>query len=184
QKIPARKKVSILANDKRVGDVLDLLCEPLNVLYYVSGNQVVLMKKGEQESIIVKLNNFSDNKKQITRDLFYKNITGRVTNDKGEGLQGVSVTVKGTTRGTTTNATGSFSIDAEVGETLEFSMVGFAPYSVKIGSDNSVSVSMQPDISNLGELVVIGYGTQKRRSVTGAVSTVNSKTLNEIPAVS
>src|SRR6185295_6930500 len=99
QKIPSRKKVSILANDKRVGDVLDLLCEPLNVLYYVSGNQVVLMKKVEHESIIVKLNNFSDNKKPITRDLFYKNITGRVTNDKGEGLQGVSVTVKGTTRG-------------------------------------------------------------------------------------
>ncbi|MFI5130907.1 MAG: TonB-dependent receptor [Chitinophagales bacterium] len=184
QKIPSRKKVTILVNDARVGDVLNLLLEPLNVLYYVSGNQIVLIKKGEQDAVIVKLASFSDNKKPITRDVFYKNITGKVTNEKGEALQGVSVTVKGTPRGTTTTSTGVFSIDAEVGEILEFSMVGFAPYSMKVGTENSISVGLQPDISNLGELVVIGYGTQKRRTVTGAVSTVNNKTLNELPVLS
>src|SRR5205085_8327614 len=69
QKIPAHKKVTIKANEKRLGDVLDLLLQPLNVFYYVSGNQVVLMKKGDQEGLIVKLQNLADNKKQIPGDL-------------------------------------------------------------------------------------------------------------------
>jgi hypothetical protein len=181
QKIPSRKKVSVLANDQRVGDILNSLLEPLNVFYYVSGNQVVLMQKSEQEALIVKLKHLAENSKLITRDLFFKTITGKVTDEKGAPLLGVSVTVKGTTRGTTTNANGAFTIDAEVGETLEFSMVGFAPFSIKVGSDNSISITMQPDISDLGELVVIGYGTQKRTNVTGAISNVTSKTVAELP---
>ncbi|MEJ0102672.1 MAG: TonB-dependent receptor [Bacteroidota bacterium] len=183
QRIPSRKKVTILANDKRVGDILNSLFGDLDVLYYVSGNQVVLMKKGEEADVLLKLKDQAE-EKAITPDVFYRNITGKVANDKNEPLQGVSVSVKGTTRGTTTNANGIFSIDAEAGETLDFSMVGFTPYSIKIGNETDLSVLLRPDISNLGELVVIGYGTQKRTSVTGAVSTVNSKTLNELPVVS
>lgn len=183
QRIPCRKKVSILANDKRVGDILNSLLGPLDVLYYVSGNQVVLMKRGEEAEVLVKLKDQED-KKPITREVFFKTISGKVTSDKGEPLQGVSVTVKGTTRGTTTNATGNFSIEAEVGETIEFSMVGYGTYSLRVGNDNEVSISLQADVSNLGELVVIGYGTQQRRTVTGAVATVNSKTLNELPVAS
>src|SRR6185503_21272839 len=125
QKIPARRKVSILATDQKVREVLDLLLEPLDVLYYVSGNQVVLIKKHELNDAVVKLQELADNKKQIPADFFYKTITGKVTNDKGDPLEGVSVTVKGTTRGTTTNSAGFFSIDAEEGQTLEISMVGY-----------------------------------------------------------
>src|SRR6185503_12223443 len=128
QKIPARRKVSILATDQKVKDVLDMLLEPLDVLYYVSGNQVVLIKKNELDEVVVKLQGLADNKKQIPTDFFYKTITGKVNNDKGEPLQGVSVVVKGTTRGTTTNATGNFTIDAEAGETLDFSMVGYKTF--------------------------------------------------------
>lgn len=180
QRIPSRKKVSILANEKRVGDVLDQLLEPLDVLYYVSGNQVVLMKKGEEQQIVTKLKDQPD-AKLITKEVFFKTISGKVTNDKGEPLQGVSVTVLGTTRGTTTNSTGAFTIDAEEGETLEFSMVGFGTSTVKVGASNTLSISLQPDVTNLGELVVIGYGTQQRRNVTGAISSINNKTLNELP---
>jgi TonB-linked SusC/RagA family outer membrane protein len=107
-----------------------------------------------------------------------------VTNDKAEPLAGVSVLVKGTGRGTTTNVAGNFTISAEAGEILEFSMIGFNVYEVRIGDDNSISVQLVPSVSNIDEVVVIGYGTQKRRSVTGAVSTVNSKTLNELPSLS
>jgi TonB-linked SusC/RagA family outer membrane protein len=180
QRIPSRKKVSILANEKRVRDVLDQLLEPLDVLYYVSGNQVVLMKKGEEEQIVSKLKDQSD-ARLITREVFFKPISGKVTNDKGEPLQGVSVTVLGTTRGTTTNSNGTFVIDAEEGETLEFSMVGFGTYTAKVGASNTITVSLQPDVTSLGELVVIGYGTQSRRNLTTAVSSINNKTLNELP---
>ncbi|TMI72031.1 MAG: TonB-dependent receptor [Bacteroidetes bacterium] len=183
QRIPSKRRVTIQVTDTRVGDVLNTLFGPMDVLYYVSGNQVVLMKKGEEAEMLVKLKD-QEETKPITQALFYKTITGKVTNEKGEPLQGASVSIKGSSKGTTTNSSGVFSIDAEVGETLDISMVGYAHYSVKIGNDNDITISLQPDISNLGELVVIGYGTQKRRSVTGAVSTVNNKTITELPVPS
>lgn len=184
QKVPVRKKVSVLATNQSVKDVLDRLLDPLNLIYYVSGNQVVLMQKTDREEMMVKLNDMVNNGPSNQGAYYFKPITGKVTNDKGEALQGVSVVVKGTSRGTVTNAEGVFTLEAEPGETLEFSMVGYTAYSVKVGAEANVTVSLQPDISNLGELVVIGYGTQKRRAVTGAVSTVTGKTLNELPVIS
>ncbi len=181
QRIPARKKVSLLALDQRLGDVLNLLLQPLDVLYYVSGNQIVLVKKGEERNLFARLKDQSDVKKIAEIETLYKDVTGKVTNDKSEPLVGVSVLVKGTSRGTTTNSNGSFTINAEVGETLEFSMVGYKLYSVKIGQENTVAVQLASEIASIDEVVVVGYGTQKRSTLTGAVSSVSSKTLNELP---
>src|SRR5436190_9380844 len=75
QRIPSRKKVTILAKDKRVGDILNSLFGDLDVLYYVSGNQVVLMKKGEEADVLLKLKD-QEEEKAITSEVFYKNITG------------------------------------------------------------------------------------------------------------
>ncbi|MEO5563418.1 MAG: TonB-dependent receptor [Chitinophagaceae bacterium] len=179
QRIPCRKKVSLLVYDKKLGDVLTSLFEPLDVLYYVSGSQIVLMKRGDERESLDKIKDLPTDK--ISKEIFYKTITGKVTDDKGEGLAGVSVLVKGTGRGTTTNAQGSFSINAEPGETIEFSMIGFNVFEAKVTDDNTISIQLIPVISNIDEVVVVGYGTQKRSSLTGAVSTVNSKTLNELP---
>jgi TonB-linked SusC/RagA family outer membrane protein len=182
QRIPSRKKVTILAYDQRLGDVLNLLLGPLDVLYYVSGSQIVLMRKGQEQKVMEKLISQSDSKEG--KEYFYKTITGKVTNDKGEPMAGVSVVVKGTSKGTTTNVNGAFTINAEEGETLVMSMVGFAIFEIKVGQDNNITAQLQPVISNIDEVVVVGYGTQRRTSVTGAISRVNSKTLNELPVVS
>ena len=179
QRIPARKKVTLLVNDEKLRDVLNLLLGPLDVLYYVSGSQIVLMKRGDEEDNLVKLKDQPVGK--VSKEIFYKTVTGKVTNDKSEPLSKVSVLVKGTGRGTTTNAEGVFTINAESGETLEFSMVGFNSAEMKIGTDNNISVQLTPAISSIDEVVVVGYGTQKRSTLTGAVSSVSSKTLNELP---
>ena len=180
QKVPARKKVSIVVHDRRLGDVLDLLLGPLNIFYRVSGNQIVLVRKGDinQTSLQIKE---TDN---IAIDEVFKTVTGKVTNQSGEALAGVSVIVKGTSRGTTTNSNGEFSINLEVGETLEFSMVGYTLNSVKIGQDNNVAVQLQPDVASIDEVVVVGYGTQRRTNVTGAISSVSGKTIAELPVPS
>ena len=133
QKIPVRKKVSLEVRDQRLGDVLNNLLQPLEVLYYVSGNQIVLMKKGQENSFVAKqMNSAPDKEKVPEKENLFKNITGKVTNEKGEAMEGVSVLVRGTNRGTTTNSTGNFTINAEVGETLDFSMVGYKNFSVKM----------------------------------------------------
>ncbi|MDP4261221.1 MAG: TonB-dependent receptor [Bacteroidota bacterium] len=181
QRIPARKKVSVLANDQRLGDVLNGLLQPLDVLYYVSGNQIVLMRRGQESDPLPNLKDHADNKRLADKEYLFKDITGKITNEKGEPLTGVSVLVRGTTKGTTTNANGNFAINAEVGEWIDFSMVGYKLYSVKIGQENSITVQLQPEISSIDEVVVVGYGSQKRSTLTGAVSSITSKTLNELP---
>ncbi|HEY6504036.1 MAG TPA: TonB-dependent receptor [Chitinophagaceae bacterium] len=182
QKIPSRKKVSLQVYDERLGDVLNSLFGPLDVLYYVSGSQIVLMKKGQEKKELEKLVILSSDK--ANKIDFFKTITGKVTNEKGEALEGVSVQVKGTSRGTTTSSTGSFTIDAEPGETLTISMVGFAVYELKVGEENTVAIKLEPTVSNIDEVVVVGYGTQSRANVTGAITRINSKTINEVPVIS
>ncbi|MDP4151774.1 MAG: TonB-dependent receptor [Bacteroidota bacterium] len=114
-----------------------------------------------------------------------KTITGKVSDNNGVPLIGASVVVKGTSRGTSTNAQGEYSISASPGETLLFSMVGYQVGSAKVGpSGAGVSIELQSRAGNINEVVVIGYGTQKRASVTGAIATVDSKTVKELPVAS
>ena len=185
QRIPSRRKVSLRVYEQRVGDVLNMLLQPLDVLYYVSGSQIVLMKKGEEAKFLVKLKEDQSADKKISeKEFFYKPITGKVSNNKGEPLQGVSVVIRGTTKGTTTNATGNFTIEAEAGETLDFSMVGYKTFSVKVGQENTVTVQLESEVESISEVVVTGYGTQKKTNVTGAISKVSGKTIAELPVVS
>ncbi len=108
--------------------------------------------------------------------------TGRVIGSDGVGIPGANVSVKGTTRGVTTNVTGDFSIPAEKGQTLVFSFIGYKAQEVAISNQTAINVTLAEDVSNLNEVVVTGYSAQSRRDITGAVATVNAKDLLSIPA--
>ncbi|MBO9562252.1 MAG: TonB-dependent receptor [Niastella sp.] len=185
QRIPTRQKVSVVARDRRLGDVLDGLLRPLNICYQVSGNQVVLMRKGDGSTTeIAYYEEGSMDKSADAIEIPYKVITGKVTNEKGDGLPGVSVVVKGTAKGTSTNQEGVFSINAEVGETLQFSMVGYKTFSVLVGQENEIPVTLQAEMLNMNEVVIVGYGAQRRSTLTGAISSVSGKTIAELPVAS
>ena len=109
-------------------------------------------------------------------------VTGKVVDEKGEGLPGVTVLVKGTSTGTSTAADGSFSLDVPANATLLLSSVGYATQEVAVGSQSVINVTMRIDSKQLSDVVVVGYGTQARREVTGAVQTVNAQELADIPA--
>jgi len=180
QRIPAHQKVSLLARDRKLSEVLDILLQPLDIFYNVSGNQIVLMRKGDETNDLVSLKE-KDNKTSADAYSPVQAVTGKVTNENGEPLAGVSVLIKGTAKGTTTNSNGVFSLSVEPGETLEFSIVGYKLYAIKVGKETTFSIQLQSDASKLNEIVVIGYGTQRKSTLTGAVASVNSKTLNELP---
>jgi TonB-linked SusC/RagA family outer membrane protein len=109
-------------------------------------------------------------------------ITGKVTDDAGEGLPGVSVVLKGTTVGTVTDQDGNYSISVPDGSAvLVFSFIGFISEEVAVGNRTSVDMKMTPDIEALGEVVVVGYGTQKRSDITGSVSSVPKDRLSNLP---
>ncbi|HEY4338126.1 MAG TPA: SusC/RagA family TonB-linked outer membrane protein, partial [Puia sp.] len=99
-------------------------------------------------------------------------ISGTVLDEKGAPLQGVSVMVKGTTTGTTTDSAGHFSIRAAKGATLVFSYIKYGAQEVVVKNQPSLSISMTPTTTNLNDVVVVGYGTQRKVTLTGAVSQI------------
>lgn len=111
-------------------------------------------------------------------------VTGKVTDEKGAPLGGVSVSIKGTNTGTTTDESGNFSLNAEPKKVLVISAVGFVTQEFSItnnGGAFSVNVSLKVGSNKLDDVVVVGYGTQRKRDVTGAVVSVNEKALREVP---
>jgi TonB-linked SusC/RagA family outer membrane protein len=104
-------------------------------------------------------------------------VSGKVTNDQNEGLPGVSVLVKGTTIGTTTDVNGSYSINVPENATLVFSFIGYTTEEIVVGNQTSLNVKLVSDIKTLGEVVVVGYGTQKQRELTTAVGSVTAKNI-------
>ncbi|MEO6916849.1 MAG: TonB-dependent receptor [Chitinophagaceae bacterium] len=108
-------------------------------------------------------------------------LKGIVSNADRQPLMGVSVTVTGRTGGTSTDANGFFIIDAGKGDELVFSMVGYKEQSVKVSVETNLSVTLQKSPNEMNEIVVVGYGTQKKSNLTGAVSTIDAKMLESRP---
>jgi TonB-linked SusC/RagA family outer membrane protein len=112
-----------------------------------------------------------------------RQITGTVTAD-GNPIPGASVVVKGTTTGTTTDVNGNFKLTVSNNTTLTISFIGYDTRDVKVGSGNNIKVTLQSNTGALNEVVVIGYGTAKRKDVTGAVSSISAATIEAKPVVS
>jgi TonB-linked SusC/RagA family outer membrane protein len=109
-------------------------------------------------------------------------ITGQVTGPDGKPLASVSVTNRTSKKATQTDPEGNFSIQANEKDLLEFSIVGYAPQQRKVsGSKNIWSIVMMPQASSLNEVVMIGYGSSQRKDLTGSVSTVSAKDIQDVP---
>src|SRR5450759_618559 len=112
-----------------------------------------------------------------------KTVTGRVTDEKGEGIPQTSVVVKGSKTGTTTDETGYFKITVpESTRTLVISSIGYAEKQVAV-SDVPLQIILATSISNIEEVVVVGYGTQKITNISGAISTVKSADIEKLRPV-
>ncbi len=111
-------------------------------------------------------------------------VTGKVVDEQNAGIPGVTVSVKGKTRGTTTDATGNFRVEASQDETLVFSYVGYVSQEMQVGSRTNFSVTLMPDTKSLDELVVVGYGTVRKSDLTGSVSTIKGDAIREMPVTS
>lgn len=108
-------------------------------------------------------------------------VRGVVSANDGERLPGVSILIKGTTQGTTTDVSGNFSVNAPSGGVLVFSFVGYQTLEITIGNQSNLTVQLQSNNQTLDEVVVVGYGQQSRRTLSGSVSTVNTKVLQSVP---
>lgn len=107
-------------------------------------------------------------------------VTGKVTDTNGEPLPGVNIVVQGTTTGTITNINGEYSLSVPGDASLRFNFVGFEPIVVPVENRNVIDVVMKEDLLALDEIVVVGYGTQRKEAVTGSVASIKGEELNEV----
>lgn len=111
-------------------------------------------------------------------------LSGTVNDATGMSLPGVNIVVKGSTKGTATDFDGNFQLsNVPSGSTLVFSSIGYVTYEYKVTGSQNITITLQEDTKSLEEVVVIGYGTQKKREVTGAVSTVDAKTIENLKPI-
>ncbi|MFT6895404.1 MAG: TonB-linked SusC/RagA family outer membrane protein, partial [Algoriphagus sp.] len=108
-------------------------------------------------------------------------IRGTVSDETGAPLPGATILIKGTTTGTTTDIDGQYSISSPSNGVLVFSFIGYNPIEREVGNQSEINISLQPDLSDLDEVIVVGYGTAKKSQLTGAISSVGSKEIQELP---
>lgn len=110
-----------------------------------------------------------------------KVIKGKVSDESGLPIPGASLLIKGTTKGNTTDMEGNYSISAKSGDIIIFSYLGYTSIEQKVGSASTYNISLQPSKSELEEVVVVGYGTQKKKLATGSMSSIKTDNFTERP---
>lgn len=172
--LPTGKIVTISAKKRQLSEVMNEVMASTNLKY-----------RFDEKSGLIIISEKQPAKNNGATLRLVKAIKGTVMNERGEPLAGVSVQEKGTTNATTTNNEGAFTLEVQDNaNVLVFSFVGMETKEVAIGSQTQLTVVLSLANRALDEVVVVGYGTQKRTLVTGAVASVTGKVLNELPAVS
>lgn len=137
-----------------------------NIAYEVMGKQIILVDRDPKTKIPAPIQ-----------------VSGKITDGEGEPLPGVNIVEKGTTNGTTSDATGSYALTVDENATLIFSFIGFVTQEVPVGGRTSLNVALDADVQALEEVVVVGYGEQKKVTVTGSVVAVGGAELQKSPAI-
>ncbi|RAV98479.1 TonB-dependent receptor [Pseudochryseolinea flava] len=180
--IDLSRKVTININEASLDETMKLIFKDSNIAYKIKGDQIVLRKK-DKSGVTTTAIDVEPVESIKGDEVFVAAIVGKVTDDTGAGLPGVSVVEKGSTNGTTSDANGDYSISVSNDDaTLVFSFIGYQTMEVNVGGRTTIDVSLVPDIQSLAEVVVIGYQTVKRKDLTDAVSVVKVDDAKKITA--
>lgn len=165
-------KVTIDASNKTVGDILTQAFNDLPYSFKEVANKLILVER-------------SVNRMGVSGSQQQTSISGKVTDTSGVPLPGVSVVVKGTTSGAITDSDGNYSLsDVPANAILKFSFVGMKTQEIAIGSKTTINVTLAEEAVGLEEVVAVGYGTQKKESITGSISAVKGDLLSKAPVAS
>ena len=152
--------VSIQLKDKKMDTILAEVCKSTGLQYKISGRQVTITTAAVK----------SDKKAP-------RKVSGVITDKNGEPLIGATVMVKGTNEGAITDLDGRFTVNASQGQKIQVTYVGFNPETISVGSSDDMKIEMNETDNTLNEVVVIGYGTVKKKDLTGAVASVKGDEL-------
>ena len=151
--------VNVNAKDKQIGEILSNALSGTNLTYTINDRSISITKQNDVN--------------QQTRL-----ISGKVTDPNGEPVIGVNIMVQGTSNGTITDLNGAFKLEVPSGAILQVSYIGYLQQIIPVGNQQNFSIVLKEDTQNLDEVVVVGYGIQKKSVVTAAISRVTSKDLS------
>lgn len=179
EKIKASRKISLNVIERPVTEVLDIICKEMSLMYEINEDMVIL----KQSFAVTEEPGLVNPTKLTTNQV--KVISGRITDENDKPLAGVSIIAKGKNTGTNTLSNGQFSlqVDDDV-TTLIISYVGYQTIEVDIENQTSILIKLLPNDVKLDEVVVVGYGTQKKVTVTGSISSIKGNEILRSPVSS
>ena len=187
------EKITLSMDNVTLENALHELANRADLIFKIRGDQIVVKKKA-----LPVISAFNGDEPPVTKEDLDRlmasskemaiineiSVSGQVLDDTGRPLPGVNIIIKGTTNGTTTDVEGRYKLSVVDGDAvLVFSFIGYETREVEVGAQTDISITLNPDVSTLSEIVVVGYGTQKKASVTGAISSVSAKEISEQPVV-
>lgn len=178
-KTQLQQKVTLRVDNERLETTLNRLLLPSGLTYEVVGRNIVIMNSGNSPGLLP----------FTIPEIDFQNfiINGKVTDaETGQGLPGVNIVLKGHDAGTSTDQEGNYSLEIPAAEKengiLVVSFIGYLMQEIPVGGNTSVNISLQEDIVGLDQVVVVGYGTQKKSDLTGSVSQVKAEEINSYPS--
>ncbi|MCE6988078.1 TonB-dependent receptor [Dyadobacter sp. CY323] len=166
------KPVTVNISEGTIQQVLEQCFDNQPLTYELLDKTIVVKPKVQKVSV-----------EEPAADARKLEVKGRVSDEKGGGLPGVSIVLKGTQRGTTTDINGNYQLEVDDSEAvLIFSFVGYLSRELKVGAQASLDVTLAVDDKALEEIVVVGYGTVRKSDLTGSISQIKAKELNSYPS--
>ncbi len=177
RKIDTNQRISTAIENESLADLLRHISKSSDLKFKRVNDNIFVSKKNIFESSVAE-------KLENDFELFQTEVSGTVLSGEDNlPLPGVSVILKGTSTGTTTDMDGKFKLNVADNSVLSLSYIGFKTQEVEVGNQSTLNITLAPDLEQLEEVVVVGYGTVKKSDLTGSVSSVKSEELTAYPAI-
>ena len=174
KEIDVDRVVDINVKDEKIDAILNQLFSENQITYEAVGRHIIIVPVKD-----------NSNHGSIGESVQQNNVSGTVTDNNGQTLPGVTVVVKGTTNGTVTNVDGRYSLPkVSVGAILQFSFMGMRSQEIVVGNQSTIDVTMLQDVIGIEEVVAVGYGVQKKASITGSVASIQTEEITSVKAPS
>jgi len=168
--LPVDEKVDLKTDNEGLDTALLTILSPLELTYRVEGQLIIIEKRAVRP--------------QASAAIVERDLKGKIKDEKGSGIPGVSILVKNTTVGTVTDVDGNFSLKIPDDDpVLVISSIGYVTSEVPVGNRSVLDFSLTVDTKQLSELVIIGYGEQSKKTITGSIASVDIKSTENVPAV-
>jgi TonB-dependent starch-binding outer membrane protein SusC len=180
-KIKSSQRLTLNINKRKLSSVLEEILKPIAIEYEVIENRILLKKSKNEQSVL-------PNEEQQPTAIIEPTqlpISGTIKDEKGVTMAGVSILIKGTSRGTTTDANGNFKIEVpDKSSDLIISYVGYVSQQITIGNRTQINITLLPDERSLNEVQVVAFGEQRKRDVTGSIASLKSADIRANTAAS